>query len=329
MYATGNKKMLNMLILQILETYSDEEHSLTQQRIMDLLQQDYGMTCDRRSVSNNIKYLKELGYEICESRNKGYYLMIRDFDNSELRFMIDSVLCSKNMTNIQVHDLIEKLVAKGNKYFSPQGAHVNNISEISYKDNNELFLAIETINEAIARKRKISFCYKSYNLDFKLIPRREERYIVNPYQMITANGLYYLIANYDKYDDVSHYRLDKIADVEIIEKPVKSMKLVRGLEKGLDLLKHLAEHIYMYSGESVTAKIEVPQDMMNELVDWFGKDFRILEKSEDKMIIRVNCNEKALSFWCLQYGPFVEILSPESTRDLVREYVTAMYSKYK
>ena len=64
MYATGNKKILNMLILQLLETNTDENHSLSQQEIVRLLNVNYGMACDRRSVKNNIMYLKELGYDI-------------------------------------------------------------------------------------------------------------------------------------------------------------------------------------------------------------------------------------------------------------------------
>ncbi|SCY30693.1 WYL domain-containing protein [Lachnospiraceae bacterium XPB1003] len=43
MYATGNKKMLNMLILEILRVYTDEDHSLTQQDIIKLLDKNYGM----------------------------------------------------------------------------------------------------------------------------------------------------------------------------------------------------------------------------------------------------------------------------------------------
>ena len=50
MYATGNKKMLNMLILEILRKYSDENHALTQQEIIKLLDKNYGMECDLRSV---------------------------------------------------------------------------------------------------------------------------------------------------------------------------------------------------------------------------------------------------------------------------------------
>lgn len=75
MYATGNKKMLNMLILEILKEYSDQEHRLTQQKIIRLLKSNYDMDCDRRSVKNNVMCLKELGYEI--SMEDGYYLLER------------------------------------------------------------------------------------------------------------------------------------------------------------------------------------------------------------------------------------------------------------
>ena len=57
MYATANKKMLNMLILDILKEYSDADHRLTQQEIIRLLKENYDMECDRRSVKNNIIYL--------------------------------------------------------------------------------------------------------------------------------------------------------------------------------------------------------------------------------------------------------------------------------
>ena len=86
MYATGNKKMLNMLILEILRNYTDEDHSLTQQEIIKLLEVNYGMDCDRRSVKNNVLSLKELGeecgFEI--SMENGYRLISREFDDAEL-----------------------------------------------------------------------------------------------------------------------------------------------------------------------------------------------------------------------------------------------------
>ena len=94
MYATGTKKMLNILILDILKEYSDEKHRLTQQEIIRLLKANYNMECDRRSVKSNVESLKEMGYEI--SMEDGYYLMEREFEDAELRMLIDSVLFSKS-----------------------------------------------------------------------------------------------------------------------------------------------------------------------------------------------------------------------------------------
>ena len=109
MYATGTKKMLNMLILDILKEYSDQDHRLTQQEIIRLLKSNYDMECDRRSVKNNILCLRELGYDI--SMENGYYLLEREFEDVELRMLIDSVLFSKNLTQKQAKELIEKLKA--------------------------------------------------------------------------------------------------------------------------------------------------------------------------------------------------------------------------
>jgi hypothetical protein len=73
MYAPGNKKMLNMLILEILEKYTDGDHRLTQQEILRLLKDNYDVECDRRSVRNNAEYLIDLGYDI--SLDDGYCLL--------------------------------------------------------------------------------------------------------------------------------------------------------------------------------------------------------------------------------------------------------------
>ena len=62
MYGTGSKKMLIVMILKILEKYSDERRPLTQKKILELLQLEFGMKCDRRSVKSNLMSLKELGY---------------------------------------------------------------------------------------------------------------------------------------------------------------------------------------------------------------------------------------------------------------------------
>ncbi|MBQ5559760.1 MAG: WYL domain-containing protein [Lachnospiraceae bacterium] len=326
MYATGNKKMLNMLILEILRKYTDEDYSLTQQEIIRLLGVNYGMECDRRSVKNNILSLKELGYDI--SMEKGYRLLSREFDDSELRILIDSVLFSKSISTKQAKGLIEKIRSLASNYFNVKVSHVSNLPELNRTINKQAMYSLDAINDAIAGKKKISFIYNQIGTDFKLHPKREEPYIVNPYQIVANNGKFYLISNYDKYDNVAHFRIDKMTEVRVLDDKIKPMSKVPELERGLNLPKHMAEHFYMFSGASVTAKIKTTEDMMSELVDWFGTDFRIVEKTDDFIVIRVVCNQDALRYWALQYGPYVEVLEPKALRDRLAEDIKGMQEKY-
>lgn len=327
MYATGNKKMLNMLILEILRKYSDEEHSLTQQDIIKLLDKNYGMECDRRSVKNNIMSLKEMGYDI--SMDKGYRLLEREFDESELRILIDSVLFSKSISTKQARRLIDKIRNLASNYFNAKVSHVSNLPELNRTVNKQAMYSLDAINDAISEKRKIEFVYNEVGIDFKLHPKREELYKVNPYQIVANNGRFYLIANYDKYDNVAHFRIDKMTEVRILDEKIKPMSQVPELENGLNLPKHMAEHLYMFSGESVSAEIKTTSDMMSELVDWFGTDFSIVSRTEESMLIRVRCNTSALRFWALQYGPYVEVIRPESLRKQLQKDTETMYAKYR
>ena len=327
MYATANKKMLNMLILDILKEYSDENHKLTQQEIIRLLKANYDMECDRRSVKNNVLYLKELGYDIY--LDGGYYLGEREFEDAELRMLIDSVLFSKNLTQKQAKTLIEKLRSMGNRYFPAKVSHISNLPDLQHADNKQMMYVLDTINDAISERKKIKFIYNDYGIDFKLKPRRDTTYIVNPYQMVANNGHFYLIGNYDKYDDISHYRLDRMTSVEILEEMVKPQREIRDFKDGFNLPRHMAEHIYMFSGESVPVKFLTDEGMMNEIVDWLGKDLRIRKTGiEGQIEVRVNCNEEAMFYWALQYGPFVEVLEPVTLRSRVYKAVKEMSSKY-
>ena len=327
MYATGNKKMLNMLILDVLRRYTDENHSLTQQEIIKLLDMNYGMVCDRRSVKSNVLSLKELGYEI--DMKDGYRLLTREFDDAELRILIDSVLFSKSISAKQAKDLISKIQGLASNHFNAKVSHVSNLPELHRTINKQAMYGLDTLNDAIAAKHQVSFIYNDVDTDMKLHPRRKEPYIVNPYQIVACNGRFYLIGNYDKYDNVSHFRIDKMTEVVDLGTKVKPMKKVEGLEHGLNLPKHMAEHIYMFSGPTVNVKLETTREIFSEITDWFGTDIKILEEDGDKLILRINCNENAMRYWALQYGVYVEVLEPKSLRDRLIKDMKDMLKRYK
>lgn len=139
MYTKQPKKMIIINILDILKRYTDENHRLSQREIMDILEREYDMKVDRKAVKRNLMNLIDFGYQVeySESIRQGkngeeeiiftdWYLE-KDFTDSELRLLIDSLLFSKHIPYSQCKALIEKLEGLSNCYFKSRVKHIQTI----------------------------------------------------------------------------------------------------------------------------------------------------------------------------------------------------------
>lgn len=155
-FGTNTKKMLNMLILEILRMYYDEQHPLTQQEILRLLRSEYGVEqCDRRSVKANVLSLKDMGFEISMEAGEGYYLK-SELNDAELRWLIDAVLFSKSLPSVSAKRLIGKLKGLGNEYFESKIAHVSTALEIPRTNNKQVLISVQEISDAIDQLKTFS-----------------------------------------------------------------------------------------------------------------------------------------------------------------------------
>lgn len=345
MYAKQPKKMLIIAILDILRRHSDEHHRLSQKRIVEILKDEYDMTSDRKSIKRNLMNLIDFGYNIEfsesirinkdgeeESIYTDWYL-VRDFSDAELRLLIDSLLFSKHIPHSQCKQLIDKISALSSKHFKAKVRHVHNLP-VDKPQNPELFYTIEILDEAIENGRQVTFSYGDYGTDKKLHLRKNEdgkprRYVVNPYQMVTANGSYYLIGNYDKYNNISHYRIDHIMGIDISDTPAKPKEMVEGLKTGLDLPKHMAEHIYMYAGKSERIEMQTSPAMVGELINWFGNGISFSDLTENSVTAHVTANHQAMRYWALQYAPYITITKPQSLVDDITKDLKNAIKKYE
>ena len=336
MYTIPPKKMIIINILNILKKYSDMDHRLTQQDIAEKLKKDYYMDVDRKTVKRNLMDLLDLdcGIEYTEIPRKDengnetslctdWYIQ-PEFDNSELRLLIDSLLFSKNIPRTQCKQLIDKLIGLSNIYFNKKVDHICNLPE-NRAENKELFYTIDILEDAISGKKKVSFLYNSYGADKKLHPRREEEYIVNPYQMVATNGRYYLICNYDKYDTLANYRIDKITNIKILD---EARKPIKELNEELNLPKHMAEHLYMFAGKSIRAKFKAKNYIIDQIVDWFGIDVKITKHNDEESLIEVLVNEEAFFCWAMQYALHTEVIEPTEMRERISDAVKELNKKY-
>lgn len=344
------KKQIILKILEILKDHSDEAHTLSQKDIADLLLSEYGIAADRKTVHRNLVELVRLGYDIeytelhktVADKKTGVpvetdiwtdFYIHHDFEDSELRLLIDSILFSKHIPNRQRSMLIGKLEGLSNKYFHSGARHI-----VAQCDNlpqsKQLFYTIETLDEAISQGRKVRFKYAEYHSDKKLHVRRDSSgkpriYLMNPYQMAAANSRYYLICNNDDYDDVANYRIDRIMDIELTDQPVKPMQQVRGMENGFNLPKHMAEHIYMFQDRSINVTFRTRKALIGDMMDWFGNDITFFDEDDESISAKVYVNRLAMRKWALQYALDVKILTPQTLVDEIKADLKTAAENYE
>ena len=297
-----NKKASIILILKVLEEYSDEEHYLTHQDIIDKIYELYDIELERKSVAYSISLLQELDYDINKSPRGGYALLSRTLDNSEVRFIVDALYSSKALSGKQAASLSKKISACLSKYQRKDYHYLYKSGDVNRVGNKELFLNLEVIEEAKRKGKRISFQYLTYDGNGKPYPRKDGyRYIVSPYYSINNNGRYFLLCNYrEKYRPLNLFRIDYIINIKIEEEwDIKPITLLEGM-KDFDITKYLNDNIYLLDGEVITASIKIEDDnAIQYVVDWFNKNAWIHQRNGNQYATIV-CNENALFYWYMQ-----------------------------
>ncbi len=327
-----NKKASILLILKVLEEYSDEEHYLTHQQIIDKVYEIYDIQLERKSVAFAIELLQELEYDINKGPHGGFALLSRNLDIAEIQFIVDSIFSSKSLTGKQAKQIADKISGELSIYQRKDYSYLNKTTELNRSTNKDLFYNIDVIHEAMKRGKRVGFQYLTYDRSGNPMARKDGfQYIVSPYYLVNNFGRYYLICNYrEKYHAIQTFRIDYMMNIEIKEDwPIKRIESLEGMkDKRFSLSEYLNDHIYLFGGDVITAELEIEEEWAIQYVkDWFGDKAKLRIKDE-KIVATVKCNETALIYWIMQYGEFMKVLSPSSLIDKVLETAHRTIDKY-
>ena len=324
-----DKKLATFYILDILKEYSDRNHLLKQKDIIDKLHNIYGIDIERKTIASTLELLSELGYDIYKEP-KGVCLDERDFDETQIKFLIDAVYSSKTITGEQAKEISAKLYSSLSKYQRKDYSYIHKSTEITRTTNKEFFYNIDIITEAIKSNKKITFNYLIYDNKGKLIKRRDGHiYKVSPYYLVNNFGRYYLICNSDKYDDYTNFRLDYISNIEITDEDRNPISNVKTLGANFNINKHINDHVYMFGGNVITAKILIKKDYaITYIYDWFGKNATLINEN-DKLYAYIKTDDKAFKFWILQYCEEFELIEPQYLREQLLEHAKEMIKDYE
>ena len=328
MSTSDSKNLAPLRILQILLKHSDYDHPLTQEKIIKYLYDEYGIEMERKAIGKNIADLRDAGIDI-GSRRAGSYIDSRDFEDSELRLLIDGVLQSKHITAKHSKELIDKLCGLSNKYFRSHVKNVYSVNDWSKTDNQALFYNIDVIDEAIAEGKQVEYDYNKYGIDRKLHKSSFAR--LSPYQLILHNQRYYLMGYSSYWGNMSFHRLDRITNMRICDRAAVPLTDVPGYENGIDYKQIASTMPYMYTDEPERIEFIADEYIVDQIVDWFGLDIRMsaIPNNPGKVKVDLFASPNAMEHWALQYLNHVEVTKPAHLRERIRNSITGAFDKYK
>ena len=241
--------------------------------------------------------------------------------------LIDGILCSKYITAKHSEDLIKRICGLSNIYFR---SHIKNIFSVTDRcktENPSLFYNIEVIDDAIEKNRQITFDYNKYGADKQL--HKSAEHTASPYQLIVHNQRYYLMALNEQWQNIIYYRLDRITNMRITDLHMTPLRSIKGYENGIDYGEISSALPYMFADKPQTVEMIVSVCIIDQVIDWFGKDIRICDIGDGKFKVTLRASLNAMEYWAMQYLNFAEIVSPAGLREKIKDNLSSAAKKYE
>ena len=318
------KKNSAFALLEILKRESDAEHSLSQKRLAELLESQYGIVLERRAFYTNFDMLQSFGYDIStwHENGHGYYLKSRQFDEAEVLLLCNALHASHFISKEQSDSLINKLLQTQSRYQQKEFRDAVYLPNLRKTENTTLFESIRTISKANHNGHKVSFTYMHYNADKKLIPTANNPHIADPRFIVYNDERAYMIASTNTREGFRHYRIDRMCDV--MELPDKS----EPLPEDLDAYQYAENKLFMFGGEPIYVTLRANADIIGQMIDLFGKNIHFIPH-KDCYDFTVRAARRGILILAQQYIDQLEILEPEDLRQELKKTLQEALQRYQ
>ena len=309
---SDNQKLKILYILDYLEKNSHEGHLVKASELIEMLDLEHDISCDRKTVYSDIAALTDYGVDIISvpGKNGGYYIASRNFELPELKLLIDAVQSSRYLTEKKSRELIEKLLTQCNEQDAKLMKRNILVSGRVKSMNETIYYNVDTIQEAITQGKQISFRYFDWDFGGKR-KYREKGYTASPYGLCQDNENCYLLALSERHG-ITSYRVDRMTDIALTDQPrVPCPELT-----GKALVDHANRLFQMYSGDATDVKMRFHKSLLNVVIDRFGKDTMLIPDGEEyfNFTVKVAVSPMFLS-WVIGFGSRARILYPQSVID--------------
>ena len=322
---SDNQKLKIFYILDYLQRNSHQDHPVRAAELLSMLDQQHNIVCDRKTVYSDIAALQDYGVDIVSipGKNGGYYIASRNFEIPELKLLIDAVQSSRFLTEKKSRELIEKLCNQCSVYDARLMRRDVLVSGRVKSMNETIYYNVDSIQDAIADNRQITFRYFDYDLNGQRKYRVKD-YQASPYGLCQDNENCYLLAHSPRHG-VTSYRVDRMQDIKLLDAPRTSCPELTGKA----LVEHANRLFQMYSGETVNVKLRFHRSLINVVIDRFGRDILLIPDGDSHFVFTVNVAVSPMFLsWVIGFGQKAKVLHPQSVVEACKAMCLEAMAQY-
>ena len=329
MGAVNPQKIKLLKLYEILRQHTDEDRPLSTNQLCAMLEAE-GITCDRRTLAEDIDILNANGFEVLRRRTRYamlFYIVDRRFDMAEVKILIDAIQAASFITPQKTLELTDKVASLAGSHKATV-LKKNLVTFNTRKHTNEaIFYTVDTLERALQQKQKASFQY--FDLDEngnRVLRKKSERYVVNPVGLVYHEDNYYFVTYHETHEATVNYRVDRMTNVKIEDETVVERAIALSAELG-----SYTERVFkMFNGPQATVELQFDRKLIDAVYDKFGEGIEIIACKRNLCRVRVEVLVSPVFFgWCFQFGKSMKILSPDSVAAEMKAHAKQVLGLYK
>ena len=328
MARSSSQKLKILYLMDYLNHYTDEEHPVSVADMISHLEKNE-IKAERKSIYDDLEALRNYGMDIVQTRQGKstlYYVGVRDFEIPELKLMVDSVQSSKFITRKKTMALIKKIENLASIH---QGRLLNR--QVFVKNrvktmNESIYYNVDEIHTGMAENKKIRFQYFEYMISKERKYRHDgEYYIVSPFGLTWDDENYYLVAYDDKANLMKHFRVDKMANIEVMSESRVGLDIYQSM----DMAMYAKKVFGMFTGQEELVQIRFDNHLVGAVLDRLGMDVILVPDGDQHFTVRTEVVVSPQFFgWICGFGSMAQICAPETVVQRMAEYVRDIHKLY-
>ena len=297
-----------LVLLRYLYLRTDEKHPATIADMLDYLK-GKGLQAVRQTVYGDLQDLIAAGIDVVviKSTQNQYFIGARLFEYPELKMLTDAVASSKVISADKTNELIKKLCRLTSESEAEKLQRLAAISGRIKPHNEKVYYIIDGIQNAILESHQIQFQYYEYTPQKARILKHDGYfYKLDPYALEWKNDHYYLIGYSHKHHGMAHFRVDRLAGVEILESTYIP-------QPDFDVADYSNKMIDMFAADhTVCVELLCENRFMKTIVDDYGETATTYPYDSNHFVVKVEVNPSGTFYgWVFKFMGGIKIIAPQ------------------